>query len=420
MIRHPRTDPASARLRRAALTPLAAAILLAGAPGAGAQEPTGPAMPGAAQMSGVPLPAGDLPNGAISVRLIRGDVSQNLTGHPVELHGGPGVLSLTTDDSGRALFVGLAPGTAVHALAVVDGTRLESQTFPVPSAGGIKVMLVAPDAAMAARAAEDAALAASPAQPGVVVLGGESQFIVELEDDTLQVYYLLQIANNARAPVATAEPLVFDLPSGARGATVLEGSSPLAGVAGPRLTVRGPFPPGKTIVHAAYQLPYRSSGVRITQRLPATLERLSLVVEKVGAMHLESAQMASHGDMPADGKAYLVANGPAIAAGQTLDFTITGLPYRATWPTTLALALAVVILGAGVWAATGSGARRGDTDARRRTLQGRRDRLFADLVRLEAQHRNGQVDEHRYATRRRELVGQLEKIYSELDQGLAA
>lgn len=402
------------------LASLVAAMLLASAPIAEAQEPAGSTMPGAAQMSGVPLPAGDLPNGAISVRLVRGDLSQNLTGHPVELHGGPGTLTLSTDDNGRALFMGVAAGTPVHALAVVDGTRLETQTFPVPSVGGIKVMIVAPDEAMAARAAEDATLAASPAQPGVVVLGPETQFIVELEDDTLQVYYLLQIANSARTPVETAAPLVFDLPPGARGAAVLEGSSPLAEVAGPRLTVRGPFPPGKTMVQAAYALPYHGGAVRVTQALPATLERFSLAVEKVGAMHVESAQMSSHGDMPADGKTYLVANGPAIAAGQAFDFTITGLPYRATWPTTLALVLAVVILGAGVWVATEGDARRGDTDARRKTLQGRRDRLFADLVRLEAQHRSGQVDERRYTMRRRELVGQLEKIYSELDQGLAA
>ena len=45
-------------------------------------------MPDPKQMSGIPRPVDDLPNGAISVRLIRGSLSNNLTGHPVDLHVG--------------------------------------------------------------------------------------------------------------------------------------------------------------------------------------------------------------------------------------------------------------------------------------------------------------------------------------------
>lgn len=397
---------------------LAAAVLTAMSVPAGAQGP-GMAMPNASQMSGVPLPAGDLANGEISVRVVRGSVANNLVGQLVELHGGPATLTATTDENGRVQFTGVAVGTAVHAMVRVNGVQVESQTFPVPAQGGIKVMLVAPDAEMEARAAEDAKLAAAPAVAGMVVIGAQSQFIVELEDDMLQVYYLLQIANNTRTPVQPAEPLVFVLPAGARGATILEGSSTLARAEGARLVVNGPFPPGPTVVQAAYELPYSGGVVTIAQPLPAQLEQLSLVVEKVGAMHVESAQLASHGDMPADGKAYLVGNGPAIAAGQALTFTVTGLPYRATWPRTLALVLAAAILGGGVWAAVSQGGA-GTTDKRRKALKGRRDRLFADLVRLEEQRRAGQVDDRRYATRRRELVDQLERIYSDLDEGLAA
>jgi len=400
--------------------PAAAALLLLAASAPAAAQGQGMAMPDPSQMSGVPLPSGDLANGEVTIRVVRGSVANNITGQAVELHGGPEVLTQTTDENGRAQFFGVAPGTMVHGVAVVDGTRLESQAFPVPAQGGVRVMLVAPDAAMDARAAEDAKLAAAPAVAGMVVIGAQSQFIVELEDDILQVYYLLQIANNARTPVEPPEPLVFTLPAGARGATILEGSSPLARAEGSRVVVNGPFPPGPTVVQAAYELPYDGSQVTIAQPLPAQLEQLSLVVEKVGAMHVESAQMASHGDMPADGKTYLVGNGPAIAAGQALTFTVTGLPYRATWPRTLALVLAVGILGGGVWVAMSPAADTGVVDKRRKTLQGRRDRLFADLVRLEEQHRAGQVDAQRYATRRRELVDQLERIYADLDEGLAA
>ena len=124
--------------------------------------------------------------------------------------------------------------------------------------------------------------------------------------------------------------------------------------------------------------------------------------------------------MPADGKTYLVGSGPGIGAGQDLTFTLTGLPHRAAWPRWTAVSLAVIILVAGVWMAASRGGDASTADTRRKTLQGRRDRLFADLVQLEEQHRAGQLDERRYATRRQELVGQLERVYSELDHGMAA
>src|SRR5437899_7362403 len=84
-------------------------------------------MPDAKQMSGIPRPVTDLPSGSISVRLIRGDLSNNITGHPVELHVGSKVITVKTDDAGRAQFDSIAAGATVKAVATVDGERLESQ-----------------------------------------------------------------------------------------------------------------------------------------------------------------------------------------------------------------------------------------------------------------------------------------------------
>ena len=103
------------------------------------------AMPDPKQMSGIPRPVDDLPNGAISVRLIRGQLSNNITGHPVELHVGSKVITVKTDESGRAQFNDLTPGATVKATADVDGEHLESQEFPAPARGGIRLMLVATD-----------------------------------------------------------------------------------------------------------------------------------------------------------------------------------------------------------------------------------------------------------------------------------
>ena len=61
--------------------------------------------------------------------------------------------------------------------------------------------------------------------------------------------------NNARTPIDIGGPLQIDLPTGAAGGAVLEGSSPQATVRGERVTIVGPFPPGKTDVQIGFSLP---------------------------------------------------------------------------------------------------------------------------------------------------------------------
>ena len=58
--------------------------------------------------------------------------------------------------------------------------------------------------------------------------------------------------------------------------------------------------------------------------------------------------------MSADGQIFIVGQGGALKAGDTVTLTLSGLPHRATWPANVALVLAAVILAAGAW-----GARRG-------------------------------------------------------------
>jgi len=53
--------------------------------------------------------------------------------------------------------------------------------------------------------------------------------------------------------------------------------------------------------------------------------------------------------------------------------------------------------------------------AERKRLVARRDKLLGELVRLEAEHRNGRADSPRYAARREELLAALEHLYGALD-----
>jgi hypothetical protein len=124
--------------------------------------------------------------------------------------------------------------------------------------------------------------------------------------------------------------------------------------------------------------------------------------------------------MPLQGETFIVGKGPAIPAGQVLSFTLTGLPHQPVWPRNLALALAAVILGVGVWASTRRGSGNPSDDGRRKRLDARRDRLFAELLSIEEQHREEAIDPERYAARRRELLTALERVYAQLDDEAAA
>jgi hypothetical protein len=372
---------------------------------------SGQAMPDPREMSGVPLPVGDVAAGTVTVRVIRGSFANPVPSQTVELTGGATPLRATTDDAGRAEFSGLARGTRLTARAVVAGQSIESQEFTVPVSGGIRLILVATDSE-AGPAPADAAVAA---EPGTIVLGEESRFVFEMGEDGLSVFYALQVLNRSDSPVAPDQPLVFELPAAARSATLLDGSSPQASVAARELQISGPFPPGPTMVQLAYTMPLSGPEIVIEQPLPARLAHVAVVAQKVGDMELASPQVTEQRTMPAQGNLYIAGRGGAVQAGEVLRFHFTCVPHHATWPRNLALALAVLILAGGAWSAIGSSGSRRQQAAERRQLEARREQLFEELGALEVQRRDQRMDPDHYAARRQELVAALEAVYAALD-----
>ena len=223
-------------------------------------------MPDAKAMSGIPRPVDDLPNGSVSVRLIRGELSNNITNHTIELHVGSKVLTATTDEAGRVQFDALDAGATVKASADVDGEHLESTEFPAPSQGGIRLLLVATDRSKPATAEPSAA-----ATTGQVVIGTNSRILIQPGEETLQFYYLLDVRNPAPGPVRTASPFTFELPQGAR-CSPLDDSSPLAVVNGTSVRVDAPFPSGSTYLQLGCELAVNGGTFDNTHRFPPTLE----------------------------------------------------------------------------------------------------------------------------------------------------
>ena len=276
-------------------------------------------------MSGIPRPDPQLATGTVTVRVARGSFANPVVSLTVDLTGGSSPRQATTNAEGRAEFTGIAPGTRIKASAVVAGERLESQEFTMPASGGVRLALVAADPSGQPSAAAPAAPPSSvPAQPGEVVLGEDSRFVFEMGEDGLNVFYVLQLRNGASAPVQPGKALVFELPEDARGAGLLEGSSPQAKVSGRRVEIAGPFQPGDTIVQVGYTFPFGDANLTIEQPLPVSLTHLAVVAEKAGEMQLSSPQMREQQTMPANGKLYIAGRGGAVDANQTLDIPLRG------------------------------------------------------------------------------------------------
>jgi hypothetical protein len=366
-------------------------------------------MPDPKQMSGIPRPVDDLPSGSISVRLIRGQLSNNITNHPVKLQVGDKTLTVNTDDAGRAQFDKITPGATVKASADVDGEHLESQEFSAPPTGGIRLMLVATDPT------KKASPGAAPI-PGEVKISNESRIIMEPGDEAVTVYYLLDIVNSAQAPVQPANVFMFDVPRDAIGTTLMQGSTPQASHQSGRIRIEGAFAPGNTPLQVGFEIPARRGDIAISQKFPVPLEHLAVVVKKVGGATLSSPQITRQQEFPVAEGTYIAGTGGAVAAGQPVDIEVTGLPHHSAIPSSIALALAVVIVGGGVlMSAPPKDEEKNTRVTERKRLLARRDKLFNELVRLENDRRIGRADERRYAARREELVAALENVYGALD-----
>lgn len=372
-------------------------------------------MPDPSLINGKAIPAGELPAGTVTVRVVKESIGNNLPGQTVTVTDGGKTLTAKTDEQGRAQFTGLQVGSQGRAEVTVDGEHLVSDPFPVPESGGVRVILVTGLAKAAERKkAEEAKDLAAPPVKGVVVLGGNSRIVMQFADDVLEVFYQLDIVNNARTRVDIGGPFALDLPRGAANSQTLQDSAPTGKVNGRRLVVTGPFAPGTTTVDLSFRLPYDSSTYTFTQAFPVPLEQVTVGVQKLGDMQLASQQFLQTNETRTDnGTLFLVGNGPAVRAGTPLTFTLSNLPVRSQVPRYTALGLALAVFLAGGWLAFSG---RGQVREAQTALTHRRDTLLGELAQLESKRRAGTVSAERYATRRPRILAELEQIYGELDE----
>jgi hypothetical protein len=382
--------------------------------------PVSAQMPDPRLMHGQAIPAGELPAGSVTVRVVRESVGNNLPGVAVELHGAGEVRRATTGTDGRAQFMSLPGGARVHATAVIDGERLESAPFEVPATGGVRTILVAGLGLGTGGTAPAPAPTPAPGQSAPAAgmaglsFGDNTRFAVEFQDDTIAVFYLLEIVNNTAAPVQLPAPLVFTVPTDAVGTSLLDGASPLVVVNGLRVSVAGPIPSGVTLVPIAYRIESWGARHEIHQAFPLPIDQVAAGVQRLSGVTVESPQASSIREATLGGHAFLIASGPGLPAGTPLRLVLAGLPYKSSLPLYTALALAVTVAVLGGWLAMTPSP---GTDGTRQRLEARRARGLATLAALDADHRAGRVPEAAYEQRRTRLLADLERVYGALDQG---
>ena len=162
-------------------------------------------------------------------------------------------------------------------------------------------------------------------------------FAIEFQDDTIAVFYLLEIVNASGAPVAPASPLVIMLPAEAAGAALLDGASPLASVSGSRVSVAGPLPAGVTSVPVAFRIESWGPRHEFVQAFPLPLDQVALGVQRLSGLTIESAHASSVREASLGGNAFFIASGPGLPAGTPLRLELAGLPHKSPLPLYTAL-----------------------------------------------------------------------------------
>ena len=380
------------------------ALVLHGAPAA-AQ------MPDIRQMSGTPLPSGDLPDGAISVRVVRQSLGNNVPGAQVSLTGGGVSETASTDENGRAFFSGLTAGTNLTAAVSVDGETVRSQPFAVPARGGVRLILAVglDGGARGGTTPAGPAAPAVPARPGTIVLGNQTRSIIDFNNERLEVVHIFEFANATATPVSVPAPVTISMPADAEQVTLLDGSSTQARVFERQLVVAGPFSAGRTMVQVAYVLPMAGARREIALTLPLASMSTNVILRRLGDTKLVEPVLPQSRDAQAQGRTYFTGTGPGLPAGGTLRLVVEGLPHHPRWPRYTALGLAGLVVAAGLWVIFRVPV---DSASRIKALDAQRTALLARLQQLEQGGRAASEEGH---AERDTLLRDLEGIYALLD-----
>ena len=342
------------------------------------------------------------------------------------------VVELVSGDDGRVRFphvaggaspsgAGGASGVAAAVVMARGGLRMGTDGFQVPPTGpGIAVELHALQ---------------KSADPSLISVGAGGRVILQLRDDALGFIETLPLENHGDK-LFDAGPggVEIPLPSEAFGAEGAEGEHKIEIRKGIGVAVHGPIPPRRPEqpdpnrkspdeVTLGFLLPLTGSSRSFEQRFPNGLGEFTFVTEQIPELVIESDQITGKQPRELQGKKYWLMRGAPLPPGGVLRFTIRGLPAPDNTGRVIAAVLALLLVGAAIaFGRKGVASPAAKAGSDRDRLVVRRERLFADLVTLEARRTaNGtgepggeETARRAIKTERDELVRKLEGVYREL------
>ena len=250
---------------------------------------------------GIPRPVTDLPDGAVSVRLIRGQLSNNIPNFPVELHVGS-TGAYRQDRRGGTRGVQRPAGRS-DAQGGGGRRRRASRVGSLSRAGARRHPPAARrDRHVEGRGRGTPARLRPPGRSSSAASRASSSSPARKPSRSTTCW----TSSTARAGRSIRRRRSSSTCRVERPATgILEGSSPNASAKDQRVTVQGPFASGRTLVQVGAMVPAGQASLQLTQRFPVAVDQLAVVVKKVGGITLSSPQLSRQQEMTASGETYI-------------------------------------------------------------------------------------------------------------------
>jgi hypothetical protein len=175
--------------------------------------------------------------------------------------------------------------------------------------------------------------------------------------------------------------------------------------------------PEDRTVAATYAIPLSGSELVIRRKLPFSMVRARVITEATPGLQMSSNIEATRRDRDLNGITFAIWDFPAMPAGDELELRFSGLPTRVTWPRTLAMVVAGLIIAWAIWAL-----RTGRAPGREEVLalgalsgKARRDRLIKAIEILERNLKEEVVTEKVYQRRHQALMQELAVVLRDIE-----
>lgn len=237
------------------------------------------------------------------------------------------------------------------------------------------------------------------------------------EGDRLKVTQHMQLMNMTRSAIAPDDGIPIPVPRGMKAFRTEQGMGDQRVVdRDGKLFLEGSIPPGEVQLAYGFDLDLSGSNFTYEQRLPFRVVLAEAYVEKAPGMTMKVPGMGDTEEVELEGRTFLtarIARRPQSPEFRKLKIELGALPGPGSgrW---IALGLGVIVMGLGLASLLSGGDRR---EAEHAALRAEKDRLLAEGVRIEEQHRKGKLDATLYERVRERNLTRLAEVLRMEDRG---